>query len=351
MMRVAVLVGPGGPRIETALPSSRGLEQVEIVPIHPATETQLRKLLAEQPCAVVVLAVELAVSGAAYATATLADSQGQARKVNVQVLGQLLAQAGVRVVVLPGGATSQVTKPVAETLVAKGVSAVATLPLLGTSCARLLAALARGETVSFALVQNLGGVPQIVNYPVCGDGDLRIAAGAADHEPMAARPAAAPAPTEADLAPTILRSKRESNRFDVFLCHNSADKPSVKRIGARLKAQGILPWLDEWELPPGQPWQALLEQQITRIGSAAVFIGASGISPWHQQEMRGFLSEFADRQVPVIPVLLPDAPAQPELPLFLRQMTWVDFRTADPDPLERLVWGITGQRPEQGRSL
>ena len=67
--------------------------------------------------------------------------------------------------------------------------------------------------------------------------------------------------------------------------------------------------------------------------------------------MRGFLSEFADRQVPVIPVLLPDAPKQPELPLFLRQMTWVDFRVADPDPLERLLWGITGQRPEQGRSL
>jgi hypothetical protein len=25
-------------------------------------------------------------------------------------------------------------------------------------------------------------------------------------------------------------------------------------------------------------------------------------------------------------------------------MTWVDFRKEDPDPLEQLVWGITGQR-------
>jgi hypothetical protein len=25
-------------------------------------------------------------------------------------------------------------------------------------------------------------------------------------------------------------------------------------------------------------------------------------------------------------------------------MTWVDFRLSDPDPVERLVWGITGAR-------
>jgi hypothetical protein len=42
---------------------------------------------------------------------------------------------------------------------------------------------------------------------------------------------------------------------------------------------------------------------------------------------------------------LPEAPARPELPLFLRQITRVDFRTSDPDPLDRLVWGITGTRP------
>jgi hypothetical protein len=27
--------------------------------------------------------------------------------------------------------------------------------------------------------------------------------------------------------------------------------------------------------------------------------------------------------------------------LFLKHMTWVDFRKAEPEPLEALVWGIT----------
>ncbi len=95
--------------------------------------------------------------------------------------------------------------------------------------------------------------------------------------------------------------------FDVFLCHNSADKAAVKRVGERLKQRGFAPWLDEWELPPGQPWQSALEQQMGRIRAAAVFFGGSGLSKWHEQEMRALLGEFVDRGAPVIPVLLPDA--------------------------------------------
>ncbi len=131
--------------------------------------------------------------------------------------------------------------------------------------------------------------------------------------------------------------------FDVFLCHNGEDKPRVKEIARRLKERGISPWLDEWELRPGLPWQPLLEEQIEKIKSAAVFIGKAGIGPWQRQEMYAFLSEFVNRGSPVIPVILEDAPQRPQLPIFLRGMTWVDFRKSDPDPLERLIWGIEGK--------
>jgi hypothetical protein len=142
--------------------------------------------------------------------------------------------------------------------------------------------------------------------------------------------------------------KRLAEQFDVFLCHNIADKPAVKEIGLKLMDQGIVPWLDQWELRPGVPWQRLLEEQIAKIKSAAVFVGREGIGPWQRQELDGFLREFAKRNCPVIPVLLPGAPVQPSLPLFLMEMTWVDFRVSQPDPLARLIWGITGKRPEIG---
>ena len=154
---------------------------------------------------------------------------------------------------------------------------------------------------------------------------------------------AQPDPGRTLSAVDLLKSKREGGTFDVFLCHNSHDKPRVKDIGRSLKELGILPWLDEWELRPGMPWQDALEQQIGCVKSAAVFVGSEGVGPWQHQELAAFLRKFVDQRSPVIPVLLPEAPAEPDLPLFLVGMTYVDFRETDPDPMKRLVWGITGQ--------
>ena len=154
----------------------------------------------------------------------------------------------------------------------------------------------------------------------------------------------ADAQRDRESAISILQGKIATQDFDVFLCHNGQDKLAVKQIGEQLKLHGILPWLDEWELPPGRPWQRLLEEQISQIKAAAVFVGKDGIGPWQHQELDAFLREFVHRGCPVIPVLLADAPREPVLPVFLKAMTWVDFRIQDPDPLQRLLWGITWQK-------
>lgn len=139
--------------------------------------------------------------------------------------------------------------------------------------------------------------------------------------------------------------------FDVFLCHNSADKPAVKHIGEQLIANGIRPWLDEWNLIPGRPWQRALEEQIAKIKSVAVFVGDSGLGPWTSMELEAFLREFVQRGCPVIPIILRSATQVPELPLFLKAMHWVDFRKDEPDPLDQLIWGITGEKPQRARRI
>lgn len=148
---------------------------------------------------------------------------------------------------------------------------------------------------------------------------------------------------------SVLEHKIETADFDVFLCHNSADKPAVKEIGQKLKARGILPWLDEWELRPGLPWQDVLNERIKQIKTAAVFVSSQGLGPWQNRELYAFLRQFIKRGSPVIPVLLPDAPHMPDLPVDLDGMTWVDFRKQDPDPMSRLIWGITGTKTDAAR--
>ena len=58
-----------------------------------------------------------------------------------------------------------------------------------------------------------------------------------------------------------------------------------------------------------------------------------------------YLREFVRRGCPVVPVLLPHAGDEVKLPSFLQGMTSVDYRKSEPDPLELLVWGITGKKP------
>jgi hypothetical protein len=144
--------------------------------------------------------------------------------------------------------------------------------------------------------------------------------------------------------PQVLQNQTAIGDFDVFLCHNSQDKVLVKEIGMMLKENGILPWLDEWELRPGFPWQRKLEEQIEKMKSAAVFIGKNGIGPWEDLEVEGILREFVKEKRPVIPIILNDCIETPKLPSFLESMTWVDFRKKEPDPLVQLIWGITGKR-------
>ena len=59
-----------------------------------------------------------------------------------------------------------------------------------------------------------------------------------------------PAPVGGEVPAAPARG-RGGRRFDVFLSHNSRDKPLVERIAERLKRARLEPWLDAWCLVPG----------------------------------------------------------------------------------------------------
>lgn len=145
-----------------------------------------------------------------------------------------------------------------------------------------------------------------------------------------------------------LRRKSEEKvargQYDVFLSYNSKDRDHVRAIGEQLKNLGISIWFDEWELRPGLPWRRAIDKTVSDVKSAAIFIGASDVGPLQKDEIDIFLDEAKKRVLPVIPVFLPDAPDEPQFSRFLKEDTHVDFRVSDPDPMKRLIWGITGER-------
>jgi len=137
--------------------------------------------------------------------------------------------------------------------------------------------------------------------------------------------------------------------FDCFLSHNSKDKPAVRALAARLTAAGVRVWLDEEQLVPGRNWQPLLAEGIERSATGAVLIGADGLGPWEDEEMQALLRRAVREGRPVIPVLLPGAPQQPELPLFLANRTWADLRDGLAGAgFDLLLWGIRGRRSGAG---
>lgn len=195
-----------------------------------------------------------------------------------------------------------------------------------------------------------------VDWILCGVCETRISLRDRDEPPERIRPLAisemdraADAGRELDLATAIIQGKKEAGDFDVFLCHNTEDKPAIRAIGGHLQARGILPWLDEWNLPPGRMLQEEIERMLPSIKAVAVFVGPSGFGPWESVEMRAAISQFVKRKSPVIPVLLPGVVKEPDLPLFLREFTWVRFLRGlnDQDAIDYLEWGITGTRPRR----
>jgi WD40 repeat protein len=142
-------------------------------------------------------------------------------------------------------------------------------------------------------------------------------------------------------------------RYDAFLSYNSQDHSAVHEVAERLKAEGLEPYLDEWDMAPGREFQPALTEALHQSKTCVVFLGPNGLGPWQKQELQVAIDKRAREEAfHVIPVLLPGterprrgAVAHLE---FLINASWVEFlKTLDDEQaFHNLVWGITGQPPE-----
>ncbi len=146
----------------------------------------------------------------------------------------------------------------------------------------------------------------------------------------------------------VIKAKEAEGKFDVFLSHNSKDKTAVEKIAKQLKALGLLPWLDKWNLAGGDTIQDALEQAIRTIPCAALCFGPADVGDWHIMEIRAYVAAWAKKKARMIPVILPGVDTLPELPIFLQEALWVDMRDwekAESDGFYQMVCAILGRPP------
>ena len=101
----------------------------------------------------------------------------------------------------------------------------------------------------------------------------------------------------------------------VFCSHRSVDKPRVKAVAEQLAAAGIDPWLDEWEIYPGDDIVSKINTGLADSDAALIFFSKRTLeSKWVEGEANTLTAQAIEEGKPVIPVMLdPDAPVPPLL--------------------------------------
>jgi hypothetical protein len=125
-------------------------------------------------------------------------------------------------------------------------------------------------------------------------------------------------------------------RLRVFLCHASNDKPTVRTLYRRLRADGFEPWLDEVNLLPGQDWQQEIPRAVRQSDFVLVCLSRNSITKagYVQKEIK-FALDVADEKPEGTIFIIPLKLEECDVPERLNRWQWVNlFR---PNGYERMV--------------
>ncbi|MCY2995971.1 MAG: TIR domain-containing protein [Planctomycetota bacterium] len=151
-----------------------------------------------------------------------------------------------------------------------------------------------------------------------------------------------------------------TDQSDVFLSHNSLDKPAVEAIKGLLERgdleRGERPipcWFDKDDLRSAGTWMSQLEEAVATCGAAVVFFGPGGRGPVHKYEidllLKRAMYEKGHEAKRLVLVLLPGA-QENAVKGFISLHMWADFRKGldDAGALQRLRALILGEAPKSG---
>jgi TIR domain len=107
-----------------------------------------------------------------------------------------------------------------------------------------------------------------------------------------------------------------------FISHASEDKSDFAEPLARELAElGIAPWLDKWEIRPGDSLvQKLFDEGLSTVDAVIVIVSATSVGkPWVREELDAAMVSRITRSTRLIPIRLDGA----DVPAPLRHLVWI----------------------------
>jgi tetratricopeptide (TPR) repeat protein len=125
-----------------------------------------------------------------------------------------------------------------------------------------------------------------------------------------------------------VEESKGSRPLRVFLCHTSGDKPVVRDLYHRLRADGIDPWLDEENLVAGQEWQLEIPKAVRASDVVIICISRKSITKagYVQEEIK-YALDVADEQPEGAIFLIPLKLEECQVPERLRRWHYVKLFT------------------------
>ncbi|MUG31053.1 toll/interleukin-1 receptor domain-containing protein [Aeromonas salmonicida] len=136
----------------------------------------------------------------------------------------------------------------------------------------------------------------------------------------------------------------------VFISYSHSDKKKVDEIAAHLVKNRANVWVDTWELNVGDSILNRVQEAVESSGALLIMLSKASVkSEWCKKELTaGLMRELSEKRVVVLPVLIEDC----EIPLFLRDKMYADFRTDFNFGLQAVLDGIAKViNSDQGRIL
>ena len=121
----------------------------------------------------------------------------------------------------------------------------------------------------------------------------------------------------------------------IFISYAHADAEFVDTLAMNLVQRHVHVWMDKWELRVGDSILNRIQEAIKQSGALLIILSrASVASTWCNKELNaGLVRELGENRVLVLPVLIEDC----DIPLFLQDKKYADFRTSFDSGLNDLV--------------